>query len=209
MRKIIFIFMAFISIKSYAIQEMTIAIGSTNKSKVQALGEVLRDYPSLAAANLVPVSVPSEVADQPLSMEETIRGAKNRAKNAFAACDACQFSFGIESGLMQAPGTQTGFFEGSICAIYDGEEYRIGVSCGFEVPPQILDLVLNKKMDLGQACYHFGITNNSSLGTSEGLIGILTKGRIDRKENTKQCIIAALVQLENANLYSNLSTEPK
>jgi len=180
--------------------ELTIAIGSKNRVKIDAVKEVFQQYPDLSQSNFVPISVPSEIADQPLTIEETIRGAKNRAKNAFSACN-CKYSVGIESGLFEAPGTQTGFLNVSVCCIYNGEDFHIGLSSGFEVPPQVLDLVRNQNMDLSQACFHSGITDDEHIGIGEGLIGILTKGRIDRKEYTKQSIITALIQLENSQLY--------
>jgi inosine/xanthosine triphosphatase len=179
-----------------------IAVGTANIVKIQAVEEIIKDYPQLAKAKVHSFSVPSEISEQPLSLEETITGAKNRAKNAFAACSSCKYSFGIESGLFEANGTQTGFLEACICCIYDGVNYSIGMSCGFEIPKPILNYVLDKNMDLGQACYESGITANSKLGSAEGLIGILSKGRVDRKEYTKQCIIAALLQVENEEWYT-------
>lgn len=180
---------------------MIIAVGTTNTIKIQAIEEVIQDYPQLADAVVQPFSVPSEIAEQPLSLEEIIKGAKNRAKNAYEACNSCDYSFGIESGLFEAVGTQTGFLEACICCIYDGVNHLIGLSCGFEVPPHILELVVDKNRDLAQACYEAGVTTNSKLGSAEGLIGILSKGRINRKEYTKQCIRTALLQLENQALY--------
>lgn len=56
--------------------------------------------------------------------------------------------------LMEAYETSTGFLHISICCIYDGENSYIGLSTGFELPPQILELILDKKMDLSQACLH-------------------------------------------------------
>ncbi len=180
---------------------MIIAVGSTNQIKVQAVEEVIAGYPDLAQAQVVSLAVPSAISDQPLSLEEVVRGAKNRAENAFAACKGCTYAFGIESGLCEAPGIKTGFLEACICCIYDGKHHMLGLSCGFEIPPAILERVLEEKMDLSQACYHSGITTNAKLGAAEGLIGILTKGRINRKEYTKQCVITALIQLENAPWY--------
>ncbi len=186
---------------SYAGEGMTLALGSANPIKIEALEEVIREYPDLHQATVVPDAVSSDVSEQPLSLEETIRGAKNRAKKAFHANERASYGFGIESGLMAAPGTQSGFLEACICAIYDGSNHFIGLSCGFEVPRQILELVLQKKMDLNQACHHSGVTSDPKLGSGQGLIGILTKGRIDRKKYTKQCITTALIQLENARFY--------
>lgn len=180
-----------------------IAVGSTNQVKVQAVEELVKEYPDLAGLPVKAVSVPSGVADQPMSLEEIITGAKNRAKNAFAACPDCLYSFGIESGLFQVSSVETGFLEASFCCIYDGKNSYVGMSCGFEVPKKILNFVLEKKMDLSQACYHSGITNNTSLGSAEGLIGLLTKGRVNRKEYTRQSIVTALMQVEHANWYQN------
>ena len=181
---------------------MTVAIGSTNQIKIGALEEVIQEYPDFSGSLVIACEVPSEVSSQPLSLEETIRGAKNRARNAFVA-SGCQYAFGVESGLFEAPGTQSGFLEACICAIYDGVDYYVGLSCGFEIPRQVLDLVLQQKMELSQACHSSGISADSKLGSGEGLIGILTKGRINRKKYTKQCIMTALIQLENSHFYTD------
>ncbi len=182
--------------------KMVIAVGSTNPVKVQAVTEVAQSYSNLAGAEILAYEVSSEVASEPLSLAETIQGAKSRAKNAFVASGSCQYSFGIESGLLEAPGTQSGYLETTVCCVYDGLHYYTGLSLGVEIPPQLLHLVLEKKMDLGQACYHSGITSKSNLGASEGLIGLLTRGRIDRLRATKICIMTALIQLENSQWYT-------
>lgn len=181
---------------------MNIAVGTKNKIKLQAVEEALQDYPQLANAIVHSFEVPSGINEQPFSLEEIIKGAKNRSKSAYEACEDCSFGFGIESGLFEAPGTQTGYLEACICCIYDGANHSIGLSCGFEIPPHILEFVLDKNLCLGDACYASGITTNKKLGNAEGLIGILSKGRIDRKGYTKQCIVTALLQVENIDLYA-------
>lgn len=182
-------------------QTLILAVGSTNAPKVQAVQEVLKDYHFLANARIVPVGVQSGVSNQPLSLEETILGAKNRAAKSFQECEGCHLSFGIESGLMQATGSQTGFLNVCVCSIYNGKNHHIGLSTGFEVPLPILKLVLGKKMDLNQACYHAGITQKEQVGAEEGLIGILTNGRVGRQQYSKECIVTALVQLEHTQWF--------
>lgn len=181
---------------------MIIAVGSTNQVKVLAVEEVVKTYPYLDQSKIIPFSVPSEVREQPLTLEETILGAKNRAKNAFTKCDSCSFGVGIESGLCQAIGTRSGFLHVCACCIYDGAHNCTGLSTGFEVPPLILDLMISQKMDLSQASFLCGITDNLNIGAAEGLIGILTKGRMNRKEYTKQSVITAFIQLENHQWYT-------
>lgn len=185
------------------ILSLIIAVGSTTPPKVEAVKEIAKDYPILAQAQVVPIAVKSGVTDQPLSLEETILGAKNRALGAFQKCEGCHLSFGIESGLMQAPGTQTGYFNISVCSIYDGKNHHIGLSTGFEVPASILKLVLEKKIDLNQACYEAGITDKARVGAEEGLIGILTNGRVTRQQYSRECIATALIQLEHANWFAS------
>jgi inosine/xanthosine triphosphatase len=180
---------------------MIISVGSKNKAKVQAVEEVLQNYPSLAKAQIFSFSVHSDISEQPLSLEETIQGAKNRAKNAFEACASCNYGFGIESGLCKAPGTRTGYLHLCACSIFNGFDHHVGFSTGFEVPSSILELIFKNNMNLTEACLHSGISQNSNLGSEEGLVGILTKGRTDRKSYSKECIAAALIQLENAHWY--------
>lgn len=87
---------------------MVIAVGSTNEAKVLAVKEVLLDSAHFSTVKVIECSVGSDVSDQPISLQETIQGAKNRARNAFEKCD-CKYSFGIESGLMEAAETFSGY----------------------------------------------------------------------------------------------------
>jgi len=49
---------------------------------------------------------------------------------------------------------------------------------------------------LNQAAFKVGLTDNARIGLAEGLVGIVTKNRLTRKEYTKQSIVTALVGLE-------------
>ncbi|OGY93137.1 MAG: hypothetical protein A3H70_05725 [Candidatus Komeilibacteria bacterium RIFCSPLOWO2_02_FULL_48_11] len=45
------------------------------------------------------------------------------------------------------------------------------------------------------------LTDHPYVGHAQGVIGILTKGRVTRKDYAKQAIAAALIHLENPDLY--------
>jgi len=137
-----------------------------------------------------------------MTFEETIQGAKNRAKNAFLGC---RYSIGLESGLMHAPGTNTGMIEFCACAIFDGFNYGLGLSCGFELPPKVLALIKSQKMELGEAYYQAGLTQNRQLGAGEGALGLLTRMQVTRKDYTVQAVQMALIQFENGELYFDRS----
>lgn len=172
---------------------MKIKVGSTNKIKVEAVKEILWDYPHLKDAMVSMVEVSLGVVEQPKSLGETVQGAMNRAKGAF---QDCRYSFGIESGLMAVPNTKTGFMDVCVCAIFDGNGYHLGLSSAWEAPKQVVHYMLTEGLDMNQAAFKAGLTRNPNVGLAEGLVGIMTKGRLTRKEYTKEAIRTALIHLE-------------
>lgn len=175
---------------------MIINIGSKNLIKVEAVKEILDDYRHLRLANIIALDSLSEVGNQPKSLDETINGAMNRAKNAFKNCD---YSFGIESGLMAVPNTKTGYMDVCVCAIFDGKEYHLGLSSAWEAPKKVADLMLKEGLDMNDAAFKAGLTKNPKVGSAEGLVGIVTKGRLTRKEYTKEAIRTALIHIDVEN----------
>jgi len=173
---------------------MIINIGSKNLIKVAAVKEILNDYPHLRGAEIIATEASSEVGDQPKSLEETIKGAMNRAKNSF---NNCSFSFGIESGLMAVPHTKTGYMDVCVCAIFNGKEYYLGLSSAWEAPQNVADYMLKEGLDMNDAAHKAGLTKNPKVGSAEGLVGIMTKGRLTRKEYTKEAIRTALIHIDN------------
>lgn len=172
---------------------MNIKVGSINQIKVDAVKEMLVDYPNLRAAIVSAIEVPSGVSDQPKTLAETVQGALNRAKSSFQDCD---FSFGLESGLMAVPNTKTGFMDVCVCAIFDGQEYHLGLSSAWEAPKKVTDHIVKDGLNMNQAAFKAGLTDNLKVGSAEGLVGILSKGRLTRKDYTKESIRTALINLE-------------
>lgn len=177
---------------------MKINIGTTNPTKVAALTEALKQYDLFRHANIMPRKTQSGVSNQPKSLDETVTGAINRAKTAY---EDCQYSFGIESGLMAVPHTKTGYMDMAICAIYDGKLIHLGMSSAFECPIEITRLVFDEGLDLNQAIQRVGLTSSPNIGDAQGLVGIVSQGRITRRDYTIQAIKTALIHLQNPELY--------
>lgn len=173
---------------------MKVFVGSKNLNKIKAVEESLEDYDFFKGCVVVGKAVSSGISEQPKTLEETILGAKNRARNVH---EDNEYSFGIEGGLMKVPHTKTGFMNVCVCAIYDGALYHIGMSSAFESPKEVMDLILEEGLDMAQAYYKAGFTDNPNLGSAEGAIGLLTKGRLLRKGYSQQAIQTALIHLEN------------
>lgn len=172
---------------------MRINVGSKNNIKIIAVRETISDYDSLSTAKVLGLNVSSEISKQPKSLDETILGSINRARNAFQDCD---LSFGLEDGLMKVPYSNSDYMNICACVIYDGQNNHLGLSPAFEYSQDVTKLVINEGLDINQAFYRVGLTTNKKIGSAEGTIGFLTNGRLIRKEYTKQAIMMALIHLE-------------
>lgn len=75
--------------------KIEIAIGSTNPVKIQAVKNGLNDEDIC----VTPCSASSKVRPQPLSDEETLQGAINRAKDCLEKTEAT-FAIGLEAGVV-------------------------------------------------------------------------------------------------------------
>ena len=172
---------------------MIINIASHNPTKIDALREIIRDYDNLNLAAVIDVDGFSRVSEQPITLEETILGAINRAREAFKDCD---YSVGLESGLMAVPYTQSGYMDVCACAIFDGHNYYLGLSSAWEPPAKIVQYIIQEGLDMNEAAFKAGLTPNKKVGSAEGLVGIVTKGKLSRKEYTKEAIRMALIHLD-------------
>jgi inosine/xanthosine triphosphatase len=179
---------------------MKINVGSKNIIKVHAVREAVALYPYIfqdAEVNAIDVDV--ELYGHPKDINETIEGSLNRAKQAFYDCD---YSFGIEGGLIEAPHTKSGYLETSACAIFDGQEFIIGLGPAYEWPIKVTEKILSGEADASLAFKQLKLTHHDKLGTKPGgIIGFLTEGRISREDFVRYSIIMALVQLEKPELY--------
>lgn len=173
---------------------MKVAVGSKNPVKVNATKNILEKI--YGEVEVISVDVDSEVPHQPFGMNETIQGAINRAKNAYS--DDFDISVGIESGLMETPNSITGYIDLQWCAVFDLDKITLGVSAGFEYPPSVIEDVLKGK-EVGDVMDK--VTGVDNLGQKTGAVSYLSKGMLNRTENTEQCVLTAMIPRMNKELY--------
>lgn len=161
---------------------MSVAVGSTNQVKIEAVRTVMeRIYGNV---RIVPVEVDPGVPKQPFG-DDARKGAVNRAK---AALGKHTLSVGIEAGVFERDGH---LYDTQYCAIIDRKGVlTVGTSSGFRYPDKVADLVRNGKT-VGEAMS--AAYNIPAGGNKEGAIGILSKGQLDRKSLTEQSVVAAMV----------------
>jgi len=167
---------------------MKIIVTSHNPVKIAATREAfLSRFPS-AEIELVPVSVPSGVPDQPMSDQMTLQGARNRVNNAKSKYPDADYWVGMEGGL--------DVFDDHLMAfawmVITGSDDRISETrtATLPLPPRVQELVING-LELGEANDQVFSTLNSKQGG--GAYGLLTDGLMTRESIYTQTLILALV----------------
>lgn len=179
---------------------MKIAIGTTNKGKVEAVQNGLNNYSEYTNSEIISIEVVSGVGAQPQSLAETIRGAKNRAKQAFDLASA-DLGFGLESGLFPVPETKSEYMDTTACAIYDGQNFHLGLSSCFEYPKAMVKKILEEGKEITDIALELGFFENRNCREDGGMIGILTRGVVTRKKYSEQAVHMAMVHLLNKDHY--------
>lgn len=92
---------------------------------------------------------------------------------------------------------KSGYLDVCVAVIYDVVNFHLGISSAREFKDtSIIASMINERLDMSQAIQKAGMTNNPNIGSEQCAIGIVTKGRIDRKAYTKQALQMALIHLE-------------
>jgi inosine/xanthosine triphosphatase len=176
---------------------MVINVGSQNPTKIEAVENLVKGHPLFNGAVVKGVEVNVEEFGHPKSLDETVKGAKRRAKESFKNC---RYSFGLESGLLKSKDAKSGYFDSTVCAIYDGQQFHLGISPSYEWPKSVVKLILNGT-DGSHAFKQIGLTKHDKIGIAEGAIYILTHGKMSRLQLNELAVMMALIHLENPDHY--------
>lgn len=172
----------------------SVAVGSANPVKLAAARAVLawaaRD------ATVEPITVPSGVPDQPFGDEETITGARNRARAAREALDA-DLGLGLEGGVVDSP---EGLRTCAWCVVVhrDGRE-GVGGSLAMPLPDAVAKMIRGG-MELGHAMDALVAERGTKHG--KGAVGILTAGRIDRQGAYEVLVTYAMAPFVTPEIYA-------
>ncbi len=172
-----------------------ITVASLNPVKLRAAQAAFQQVFPQQRFDVDGLAVPSGVRDQPLSLAETTKGARNRAENARAARPNADYWVGIEGGIEDTPLGMSCFARVHIIA----REGRVGLgqTAVFYLPREVAELV-RAGMELGHADDRvFGRDNSKQ---ANGAIGILTDDAVDREAYYVHAVIMALVPFKNPTL---------
>ena len=187
---------------------LIIAVGSTRKPKLAAVREAVDGLMDLLAPGtsieIVGVEVESGVSHTPLTREESMRGARQRAETlqSVAERDGKPWNYfvGLEGGLdsVVENGSRRVFLE-SWAYVSDGVTGHFGRSGAVELPKALAEEVFERGTELSIAIDHF--TGEVGIRDSQGAWGVLSGSRITRQEAFRVALIAAFAPYLNQPLY--------
>lgn len=176
-------------------QAVHIVVASKNPVKAAAIEGAWQLLFPDQPCRIEMVGAASGVSDQPMSDEETRRGARNRVADAREAVPSADVWAGLEGGIAE---TDSGMhaFAWIVCvtATLEGESR----TATFPLPEELAKLIRDG-VELGHADdIVFGRDNSKQ---KEGAVGILTDGLIDRRLLYQHAAVMALIPMKNGALF--------
>lgn len=163
---------------------MEIAIGTTNKAKIQSVQAIVNQY--FEKVNFTYFKAPSQVSEQPITNEETRLGAINRAKNTSIATGA-MLSFGLEGGVTEIDGDMYVCNWGAL-TLADGTTFT-AAGAQIILPEEIAQEIRAGK-ELGPVMEQY--TQRLDIRQGTGAVGIFTQGIVTRQTMFEH-IVALLI----------------
>lgn len=174
---------------------LKVAVGSKNPVKIEAVKEAFQKVWTGKTFEFIGTEVLSGVPDQPMSDEESIKGATIRANNAIKSLLA-DFGVGLEGGLQKIG--ERWFDCGWIVVIDREGRTGFGSSLRMEAPKKMMELI-HQGIELGKVNDLLFKTENSK--HDQGHFGLMTDNVISRKEGYRDGIIAALAAFMHPELF--------
>lgn len=167
---------------------MRVIVSSRNPVKLNAARDAFAECFPETRFDVEGIEVDSGVSDQPMSDDETCRGAATRALRAKELVADADFWLGLEGGIEVIDDQ---FFASAWMHVL-GRDGRVGMSRtpSLPLPPEIKCLV-ESGLELGDANDRVFSTVNSKHGG--GAYGLLSEGRFTRQGIYAQTISIALI----------------
>ena len=190
---------------------MIIAVASNNIPKVSACKKVINNLKNELSSDenieIINRKIESDVGAMPLSLDDLMNGAKNRAKKIFKLLKEENrfptYSIGMEGGffLKYSPcrNSPVAFLQ-SWSYVYDGEKGYWGSSGAIEVPQNIFSKISDTGKELSEIIDDIADVEN--VRSKQGTVGVLTNNRITRQDFFESALLFAFAPFFNSEMYS-------
>lgn len=185
-----------------------IAVGSTRRPKLNAVKEAALSFSRLLgeapALQVVGYEVESGVGHTPVSREELMQGARQRAEalqdKLYADNLPADFYVGLEGGLeVVVENERRRVFLESWAYVSDSARGHFGCSGVVELPDALAEEVLLNGTELGVAIDQYA--GAVGIRDGQGAWGILTAQLISRQESFRVAGVTAFAPFYNARIY--------
>lgn len=187
---------------------MKFALGSKRAAKVEALQRAAARIASIDAAwhdaQIIPRGVSINAPAMPLTDEELMRGARERAlaaqKDLLNEESSAHFYIGLEGGFhsVSLDGRQHTFLRGWAFAT-DGARESYGASPSIMVPESIVRRVIDGNTELGVVIDK--VAGERDVRSRQGAWGVLSNDLLTRAMSFELALIAAFAPFYNERLY--------
>lgn len=190
-------------------------LGTKNGAKIRGVQAAFTDVrealqaPDLSLPDTWTCQADTGVSDEPWGFPSTVQGAQNRAQAAYAhlvsrraphAPGHLALGIGVESGFIDVVPETFTLHNFDVCALFDGQEYYLGISPGCEYPRRLVRNIFLHRQSFQQARQY--ITTAANVEQQAGIIGVLAGGLIDRPEMTRLATRLALIRYVQRHDYS-------
>lgn len=171
-----------------------VAVGSQNPVKIEAVKEVTKDL--FDEIEVLSIDAPSKVSEMPFGEEEAIKGAENRAKYCLDNTDA-DLCFGLE-GYVTDNYTEKMYLSG--WSVVMDREGTVGRGSGGRIQiPEYIAQHLREGEELGPLIDD--ILDETGIKKDIGTIGVLTDGKVPRKDTFKRAVCYSLSKHIKPDFY--------
>lgn len=191
-------------------EKIIIAVGSTRRPKLDAVSEALASFGALLSDSsqfeVTGVDVPSGVRHTPLTREDLMAGARQRAEVLVQIAreknQPWKYFVGLEGGLdIVRDGDARFVFLENWAYVSDGTGRGFfGQSGGVVLPEALVERVVDDGVELSEAIDEFA--GGHGIRDAQGAWGVLTRNLITRQDAFRVAVINAFAPFFNSAVYS-------
>jgi len=190
---------------------MIIAIGSKNPAKINACHIALKKIKSVfpdkfnGNTDFLTFKAKSSVSDMPLTQNEILNGARNRAFITYQSISKnspIDFAIGMEGGVYNTSEIENKFDQVILqnwVFAYDGTRGFFGCSAGIPLPTKISSQLFKEKRELAEVIDQ--ASGQNDIRSKNGAFGILTNDLFTRSHAFETATINALIPFFNTKYY--------